>query len=43
MKATELAQMLMEAAVHFGDLEVECCNRAGDYDFAKGIYVLGTS
>lgn len=37
MLATELAQLLFEAATTFGDLQVECCNRAGDYDFVQAL------
>ena len=32
MKAIELANMLLDAAYLFGDLEVVCCDITGDLD-----------
>lgn len=37
MKAIELANKLLDAAYLFGDLEVECCNIAGDLDCVNGV------
>ena len=37
MQATELANSLLDRAYLFGDLEVECCNIAGDLDPVNGV------
>ena len=37
MKAIALANMLIDAAYLFGDLEVVCCDVAGDLDPVTGV------
>lgn len=38
MKAQQLAQLLLDAAVVFDNPDVECFNVAGDLDYVAGTY-----